>query len=140
MKKLIANLTALSLAGLVSISANASAINANELANSGIQLVKIKSVTPVYPTNAISQKIQGKVTLSYDLNPQGHPINIKVVSFKGSKRFIRSSINALENTRFQPILTNDKAVTVVGLQKQYDYLLVDESNNKVVPGLTAFNI
>lgn len=140
MKKVIATLSAISLIGLVSMGVNASTIRANDLAQSGIGLTKVKSVTPDYPSSAITQKIQGKVTLSYDLTTDGEPTNIKVVDFEGSKHFIRSSVNALKNTRFEPVLANNQAVKVIGLQKQYDFLLVSDQSNKVVPGLTAFNL
>jgi TonB family protein len=140
MKKVIAMLSTISLIGLVSMGVNASTIRANDLAQSGIGLTKVKSVTPDYPSSAISQKIQGKVTLSYDLTTDGEPTNIKVVDFEGSKHFIRSSINALKNTRFEPVLANNQAVKVIGLQKQYDFLLISDQSNKVVPGLTAFNL
>lgn len=95
---------------------------------------------PIYPNSAIMQKKQGHVVLSYDLNTQGEPVNIKVVDCKGTKRFVRPSIQALANTRFEPVIANDQAVSVVGLQKQYDYMLVDESKNIDIPGLLAFNL
>ncbi|MBO1254436.1 TonB family protein [Alteromonas sp. 5E99-2] len=141
MKKLAAKLTIISVISFISLGLQASTINANELSQSGIQLVKVKDVMPSYPSSALNDKTQGTVTLSYDLNTQGQPVNIKVVNFKGSKRFIRSSIKALENSRFEPVTANNSAVSVMGLQKEYEYLMLDDSNNKrLSPGFVAFNI
>lgn len=141
MKNLAAKLTIFSVISFLSLGLQASTMNANELSQSGIQLVKVKDVMPSYPSSALNNKTQGKVTLSYDLNTQGQPVNIKVVSFKGSKRFIRSSVRALENSRFEPVTANDVAVSIVGLQKEYDYLMLDDSENKrLSPGFVAFNI
>ncbi|TDF39634.1 energy transducer TonB [Alteromonadaceae bacterium M269] len=140
MKKLMVKLSAIGVLAVASLSTSASTINANDLVESGIDIVKVKNVMPVYPSTAITQKKHGQVVLSYDLNKQGEPENIKVVSFKGTKRFIRSSVQALAKTRFEPVIANDQAVTVVGLQKQYDFLLLDENSNKDIPGLIAFNL
>ena len=140
MKKLIVKLSAISVLVVASLGVSASTISANDLAESGVDIVKTKSVMPIYPNNALMNKKQGHVVLSYDLNAQGEPVNIKVVSHKGTKRFVRPSVKALAETRFEPVMSNNQAVTVTGLQKQYDYLLVDESKSNDIPGLLAFNL
>ena len=74
-------------------------------------------VIPEYPSSAITKQVEGHVTLSFDVNENGQPTNIDVVNFKGSKYFIRSSINALEQTRF---VANQNTAN---MKTRYDYSL-----------------
>ncbi|MFT2091707.1 energy transducer TonB [Paraglaciecola sp. 2405UD69-4] len=105
----------------VSWSVNAITLNAADLAASDTKIVAVEQVVPNYPNAQLLNKRSGNVTLTYDLNKQGQPVNIAVVDNSGPKQFVHTSMKALKNSRFQPIELNSQAVAVQGLMLQYDY-------------------
>ena len=107
----------------VSSSVNAITINAADLTASDTQVVAVEQIVPNYPNAQLLNKRAGNVTLTYDLNKQGEPINIALVENSGPKQFVHTSKKALKNSRFQPVQVNAEAVSVEGLYMQYDYNL-----------------
>lgn len=122
----------------VSCSVNAITINAADLAASDTQVVAVEQVVPNYPNAQLLNKRPGNVTLTYDLDKQGKPINIALVKSSGPKQFVHTSIKALKNSRFQPILLNTKAVSVQGLYLQYDYN-IEAGPNTSITDIVALN-
>jgi TonB family protein len=97
-------------------------------------LVAINHVVPEYPAKALTKKVEGFVTLSFGVNEEGEAVNIEVVDFEGSKYFIRSSVKALEKTRFN---STDGQQTLVNAQKTYDFYMVESDTNN--GQMIAFN-
>lgn len=140
MKRIFALLGAISSLVLASTSVSASTINADELATAGVQLVKLNAVSPEYPKVALSNKNDAIVDLQYDIDKNGMPVNIEVLDYQGSPHFVRAAVNALKDTRFQPVVTNEQLTSVVGLKRQYTFSAPSIAAEKVYPGLIVFNL
>lgn len=100
--------------------------NSSDLASLSQPLLVINNVVPEYPAKALTKKAEGFVTLSFAVNEEGEAVNIELVDFEGSKYFIRSSIKALEETRFR---SQDGQQTLVKAQKTYDFYMVENNDN-----------
>lgn len=107
--------------------------NSSDAASPSQQLRVINNVVPEYPAKALTKKAEGFVTLSFGVNEKGEAINIELVDFEGSKYFIRSSVKALEETRFR----SQDGQQLVKAQKTYDFYMVEnvENNGEMI----AFN-
>jgi TonB family protein len=68
-------------------------------------------VEPKYTKQAIKAKIEGTVTLYAEVDPRGHPINIRVVHGLGHG-LDQNSVEAASQWRFEPGYKGDKPVTV----------------------------
>ena len=134
MKKFFALLTLIS----VSLSANAHTLKATDLAASDAQIVAVKQIVPDYPNAQLLNKRSGNVTLTYDLDEQGKVTNIALVENTGPKQFVHTSMKALRKSRFQPVLVDAQAVSVKGLQLQYDYHFEAEAGTSITD-LIALN-
>ncbi|MEP0356677.1 energy transducer TonB [Paraglaciecola sp.] len=123
----------LSLVSIMSVSwsINATTINASDLAASDTQIVAVDQVVPNYPNAQLLDKRSGNVTLAYDLNKQGEPINISVVENSGPKQFVHTSMKALKKSRFQPIQLDSETVAVQGLLLQYDYNFESDTDTSI---------
>ncbi|MEP2651903.1 MAG: energy transducer TonB [Paraglaciecola sp.] len=123
----------LSLVSIISVSwsINATTINASDLAASDTQIVAVDQVVPNYPNAQLLDKRSGNVTLAYDLNKQGEPINISVVENSGPKQFVHTSMKALKKSRFQPIQLDSETVAVQGLLLQYDYNFESDTDTSI---------
>ena len=66
----------------------------------------VVKVQPRYPIKALKQKIEGSVTLAFELNDKGTPVNIKIVNAKPKKIFDASSIEALKRWLYLPVCDN----------------------------------
>lgn len=64
---------------------------------------------PVYPHDALRRRIQGHVTLSFDIDRSGKPMNIKIVEANPARIFNREAINALRRWKYQPQIINGQA-------------------------------
>ena len=56
---------------------------------------------PRYPSAAIRDCIEGSVIMSYDINPQGRPINIKINESSPKKVFDEEAIRAFKKWKFK---------------------------------------
>ncbi len=63
-----------------------------EIDQSKLVLVRI---APQYPVKAIKSKTEGYVTMEFDINKSGNPININVVESYPQGLFIKPATNAL---------------------------------------------
>jgi hypothetical protein len=122
----------------VSFSVNATTINAADLAASDTQIVAVDQVVPSYPNAQLLDKRSGNVTLTYDLDIHGMPVNVVLVENSGPKQFVHTSMKALKNSRFQPVVLNAQAVGVKGLYLQYDYYF-EATTETSITDLVALN-
>lgn len=106
----------------LAIFAQAAQPNTDDTSGQSKKLTAISNIVPEYPAIAITKKVEGHVTLSFDVNDKGQAVDIEVVNFAGTKHFIRSSVKALEQTRFQSEMMSD-------VQKRYDFYMVEEEQD-----------
>ena len=60
------------------------------------------AVTPKYPRRALKKKIDGEITLTFDISKHGRAENITVVSEEPSKIFRKEAVDALQYWAFSP--------------------------------------
>ena len=78
---------------------------------------------PKYPRNAVKQKIEGWVQLSFYIDKEGTPVNIKVIKSQPQQIFDNSAIKALSKWKYRPKIENGIPIVEKGLSVQLDYEL-----------------
>ncbi|MBH0016197.1 energy transducer TonB [Pseudoalteromonas sp. NGC95] len=78
---------------------------------------------PVYPIKSVREKIEGSVTMSFDVNTSGKPINIKVIKAEPVKIFDKAAIRSLSKWRYAPKVVNGIAVVDENLEMTIDFNL-----------------
>lgn len=91
--------------------------NTNHLARPVIR------IDPNYPADAARDGIEGWVTLSFDLTPQGSVTNINVIEAQPKRTFNREAKRALAKWKYQPKLENGVPVAQSGLQVMLTFAL-----------------
>lgn len=79
--------------------------------------------SPKYPSRAIQRGLEGKVTLTFDIDTNGKPRNIEVSS--GANSILNNeAIRALERSSFRPALDSDgKPYYYIGFSYTYTFRL-----------------
>jgi protein TonB len=70
----------------------------------------IKRVTPKYPPNALSMRVQGIVQLDATINKEGSITNLKVTS--GDAVLARAATDAVKQWRYKPYYLNGEPVEI----------------------------
>jgi len=65
--------------------------------------VLLAAAGPVYPEHARVQRIEGFVTLAYDLTVSGNVVNVRVLDSVPAGVFDTSAVNAVRDWRFLPM-------------------------------------
>ena len=68
---------------------------------------------PVYPESARVQRIEGYVTLAYDLTVTGEVVNVRIVDAEPVGVFEAVALQAVQSWRFLPMRRNGEAVEVM---------------------------
>lgn len=87
--------------------------------NASIQ--KVQDVTPQFPRLATRAGTEGHVVLSYNLDVNGKPVDIKVVEEQPKRVFTASAVKALKASRFSVIDDQGTSYAVEGLSRRYDF-------------------
>ncbi|WP_168204321.1 energy transducer TonB [Aliikangiella coralliicola] len=83
-------------------------------------------VEPSYPMKAAADNIEGYVTLSFDVNPHGDPVNIKVVEAKPKGYFEKSARKALRKWKYTPEKKDGAAVSTFNQSVTLEFKLAGE--------------
>lgn len=75
-----------------------------------VDLQPVYRVDPDYPAKAVQRGIEGYVTLRFNIDEQGHPIDIEVLQAKPTRIFDRSAIRALKRWRYPQTIVDGKAM------------------------------
>ena len=70
--------------------------------------VLISDISPVYPLEALKDRIEGKVVVKFFINKDGKVSEISVESTSGSKILDSAAINYVQMLKFIPAQTNGK--------------------------------
>lgn len=76
----------------------------------------ITHVEPIWPEKAIKNKTEGSVTLSFSINTSGIVNNIKIISSTPDSLFIKASIKALSQWRYEKL-----EHPLTDIKTQFDY-------------------
>ena len=87
--------------------------------NQSLQLVKGSS--PVYPAGLRVRGVGGKVTVQYDVTPQGQVVNAQVVASEPPGLFDAAALEAVGSWRFRPQVRDGQIESVVGLISSLEF-------------------
>ena len=87
--------------------------------NQSLQLVK--GSAPVYPEDLRVKGVGGKVTVQYDVTPQGLGVNAQVVASEPPGLFDAAALEAVGSWRFRPQVRNGQIESVVGLISSLEF-------------------
>ncbi|MEI8634039.1 energy transducer TonB [Vibrio sp. PP-XX7] len=80
------------------------------LSGNNQQAIQLYKVKPEYPPRALSRKIEGNVTLQFDIDETGRAQNIHIIESHPKRVFDRAAIRALRRWKFQPSIVDGKAM------------------------------
>lgn len=90
----------------------------------------IKDVAPRFPRLADRTGVEGHVVLSYNLDANGKPVDIKVVEEHPKRVFATSAIKALKASRFSVTDDEGTSYAVNGLSRRYDFERPEQAANR----------
>ncbi len=76
-----------------------------------------------YPIKSVREKIEGSVTMSFNVDTSGKPVNIKVIKAEPVKIFDKAAIRSLSKWRYAPKVVNGIAVVDEDLEMTIDFNL-----------------
>ncbi|WP_064608992.1 energy transducer TonB [Photobacterium sp. J15] len=99
------------------------AINVPQFSDFGAnqQAMPLYRVEPRYPSKAQRQGLEGYVSLTFTIDPQGRPADIQVVDAKPRRVFEREAIRALRKWKYQPKVVDGKAVAQLGQSVRLEF-------------------
>ncbi|NOX70878.1 MAG: energy transducer TonB [Gammaproteobacteria bacterium] len=83
-------------------------------------LVNIVRVQPAYPMRALTQNIEGYVTVGFDVSPEGSVINVFVLD-SSHTLFEKSAIEAAYRFRFKSRVVDGVPVGTTGLRNRFRF-------------------
>ncbi len=83
-------------------------------------------IEPLYPRKAAMNHIEGNITLKFDINEKGSPVNVKVVNSKPKGYFERNAKKAVRKWKYQPQRENNVAVMVYDQTVTLDFKLEEK--------------
>ena len=87
--------------------------------NQTLQLVE--GSAPVYPADFRVKGVGGKVTVQYDVTPQGQVVNAQVVASEPPGLFDAAALEAVGSWRFRPRVRDGQIESVVGLISSLEF-------------------
>ncbi|UTV29896.1 energy transducer TonB [Photobacterium atrarenae] len=87
------------------------------------QAMPLYRVQPNYPPRAQKRGMEGYVVLSFTIDPQGRPTDIKVVEAKPRRIFERDAVQALRRWKYQPKVVDGAAIAQVGQTIKLEFKL-----------------
>lgn len=85
----------------------------------------VSKQAPDYPMRAMDQGLEGECTVSYTVNAQGRIENPKAEA-DCHPLFVRPSINAAKQFRYQPRMINGQAVSVAQVRNVFQYRIATQ--------------
>lgn len=79
--------------------------------------VLIKSAQARYPTAALRARQEGWVQVSFTIDTDGKPTDVKVTSSQPGRVFDRAAVDAVERYRFEPAMRDGQPVTSISTQR-----------------------
>lgn len=86
--------------------------SAASIANYQSSVKRIRYVTPDYPTDALSRRLGGVVTIEFKIDSKGAPRDVRVLKAEPAKVFDRAAVDAVKRWRYEPLLIDGAPVEV----------------------------
>lgn len=87
------------------------------------QAMPLYRVEPRYPAKAMKRGAEGYVVMSFTIDEQGRPTNVKVTEAKPRRMFEREAVKALKKWKYQPKVIDGKAIEQVGQTVKLEFTL-----------------
>ncbi|KLV04208.1 energy transducer TonB [Photobacterium aquae] len=87
------------------------------------QAMPLYRVEPKYPARAMKQGAEGYVVMSFTIDSQGRPSDIKVLEAKPRRLFEREAMQALRKWKYQPKVVDGKAIAQIGQTVRLEFKL-----------------
>lgn len=85
--------------------------------------VLTKGAAPHYPSGAVRSHQEGWVLVSFTVDAEGRPRNVKVVDSLPRRTFDRAAMDAVERYRFTPAMKDGEAVASAPQQQRIEFKL-----------------
>lgn len=89
----------------------------------GSEVTPLVRIEPQYPRKAAMQKIEGWVTLQFNITPAGTVSDVQILDSKPPRIFDRAAIKALRKWKYRPKIENGKPVEQKNLKVQLKFTL-----------------
>ena len=101
------------------------AINVPQFSDFGAnqQAMPLYRVEPRYPARAMKKGAEGFVVLSFTIDPQGRPTDVKVLDAKPRRLFEKEAIRALRKWKYQAKVVDGKSIAQVGQTVRLEFKL-----------------
>lgn len=86
-----------------------------------IPAVILKKVTPVYPSDAFKNGIEGWVWVRYTITENGDVINAEVSQSNSEVLFGPAAIAAIQQFKYRPRIVNGQATSINGVTYRFDF-------------------
>lgn len=83
-------------------------------------------VTPRYPRRALARNLEGRVRVQFGLDEFGRVVEPRVEYASPRGVFEKNVLEALQQSRFKPLLVNGEATPVTELTETFHFQLLDE--------------
>ncbi|AMG29437.1 energy transducer TonB [Grimontia hollisae] len=87
---------------------------------SAMPLVRVQ---PSYPARALKRGIEGYVIVSFTINEEGRPTDMRVVEASPKRVFDREALRALKKWKYSPLLVDGKPVPQPGQTVKLEFTL-----------------
>ncbi|RYU70408.1 energy transducer TonB [Aliivibrio finisterrensis] len=87
------------------------------------QAMPLYRVEPRYPSKAMKRGAEGFVVMSFTIDEQGRPTDVKVTDAKPRRMFEREAVKALKKWKYQPKVLDGKAISQVGQTVKLEFTL-----------------
>ena len=111
----------------ISSEQDASSVAAIPASEVSAQLVPIVAAAPKYPIRASNRGIQGDVTVSFDILPNGRPTNASVTC-SSSEYFEEAAIESVLASRYKPVVVDGSARKVIGVERDVVFEFSESSH------------
>ena len=81
----------------------------------------VEGSAPVYPADLRVKGVGGRVTVQYDVTPQGQVVNVQVVASEPPGLFDAAALEAVGSWRFRPRVRDRQIESVVGLISSLEF-------------------
>mgnify|MGYP001177156282 FL=1 len=91
--------------------------------------VLLAAAGPVYPEHARVQRIEGFVTLAYDLTVSGNVVNVRVLDSVPAGVFDTSAVNAVRDWRFLPMQHKGQSLPATNQRSTLTFKLTEDQKD-----------
>ena len=91
--------------------------------NSDRDAIPLVRIDPIFPRKAAMEGKEGRVWVSFDVNPAGEVINVKILKANPPRLFNQAAKKTIYQWKYRPKIVDEKAVTQKGIKVMLDFKL-----------------